>query len=82
MLAHGQTGFVYDAQFNVVISGSDENKRFFALTPSGSVTLTTVSEDLFEPGKDYYIDFVPVEPSMEKRQDNLDAEAEELDPNE
>jgi hypothetical protein len=37
-----------------------ENGKFFAMTPSGSLTLGVVSQDAassFEPGKLYYVDF-------------------------
>lgn len=53
--------FVSAAKFTAVSSGSDENKSFFASTPSGSIELATVQPDIFEPGKDYFIDFTPVE---------------------
>lgn len=39
-----------------------ENGRFFAATPSGSISLGVVNEsaaELFEPGKEYYVDFSP-----------------------
>lgn len=55
----GPDGFSYSAQFNAVYSGSPENDAFFVATPSGSVTLQTIKADVFEPGKEYYIDFTP-----------------------
>jgi hypothetical protein len=58
-------GFLYDYQFNVVSGNSsnkdDENNLFFASTPSGQVNLSSVRDDLFEPGKDYYLDFSATE---------------------
>lgn len=50
--------FVYDAKFYPVSGGSEENKRFFASTPSGNIELSTIREDEFVPGKEYYIDFL------------------------
>ncbi len=47
--------FVYDAKFYAVNSG-EENKKFFASTPGGSLTVTTLRDDQFEPGQDYYLD--------------------------
>lgn len=43
-----------------VVSGSEENKKFYRWTPSGSITLATVNRDAadqFEPGGEYYVDF-------------------------
>lgn len=50
-------GFLYEAEFSVVASGSEENKSFFEATPSGSVKLSTVKEDMFVPGQEYFLDF-------------------------
>lgn len=53
-------GFTYEYEFQAVTgSGSDENKLFFASTPSGNLKMGAVREDLFEPGKTYYLDFTP-----------------------
>ncbi len=49
--------YLYTAEFTVVQSGSEENKNFFASTPSGSIKISSYAEDLFEPGKEYFIDF-------------------------
>jgi len=38
------------------MSDSDENKSFFAATPSGKLELGQFLEDAFEPGKQYYVD--------------------------
>lgn len=48
-------------RFQVVSSGSDENKQFFASSPSGSIELQALREDLFELDKEYYLDFTPAE---------------------
>lgn len=48
---------VHDAKFNVVTDGSEEQKRFFASTPSGSLEVGTINPDAFEVGKTYYVDF-------------------------
>lgn len=49
-------------KFTVVTSGSDENKTFFASTPSGQIELNIVAPDAwknFELNKEYYVDFSP-----------------------
>ena len=50
--------FMYRAKFTPVIQGSDENKKFYALTPGGSIELATYEKDHFVPGVEYYVDFV------------------------
>ncbi len=54
-----QPGVVYNYKFNVVSSGSEENKKFFASTPTGSMQFSSVRDDLFEIGKEYYSDLTP-----------------------
>lgn len=57
------TPFTYHVKFTPVTQGSKENELFFAWTPSGLLTLT-VKQDLFVPGKEYFLDIslaVPVE---------------------
>ena len=47
-----------------VISGSKENEAFYEATPGGGIELQIVRNEtaqLFEPGKEYYVDFTPVE---------------------
>ncbi|HEV3118477.1 MAG TPA: hypothetical protein VGY58_15615 [Gemmataceae bacterium] len=51
--------FLYEAAFSCVYGGSEENKRFFQYTPSGSLTIGVYKEDVFEPGKEYYLDITP-----------------------
>lgn len=51
----------YEAEFTPVTGDTEENKSFFASTPSGSIKLSTIREDHFTPGKSYYIDFVEAE---------------------
>lgn len=46
----------------VVTGGSDENKEFFASTPTGSIELGVVRLEAaaaFELNKEYYVDFTP-----------------------
>lgn len=55
-----EVGPGFNLCFNVVYTGSEENKRFFALTPGGQFNLYTVNKEVaakFEMGKEYYIDF-------------------------
>lgn len=57
----GDGGSVY---LNPVISGSEENKQFYQLTPGGQILLSTINPEAynqFEVGKEFYIDFTPAE---------------------
>jgi hypothetical protein len=56
-----QRGFVYAYEFQAVSDGSQENKEFYASTPYGNITMQAVRDDLFEPGKSYYVDFSEAE---------------------
>lgn len=56
------TGVLHGYRFNAVTSDSDENKKFFSSTPSGLIELQAVRDDLFELGKEYYLDFTPFVP--------------------
>ncbi len=56
-LGWGGNEFHYNYKFQAVTSGSEENKQFFASTPGGNIELTAVRNDLFSPGKQYYLDF-------------------------
>jgi hypothetical protein len=42
-----------------VTGDSPENKEFFAATPSGIAEVSTVRQDHFQVGQDYYLDFTP-----------------------
>ena len=48
--------FLFEAEFSAVYGDSEENKKFFEATPSGNLKVGTYKEDLFEPGKEYFID--------------------------
>lgn len=48
---------VFNYKFQAVTSGSEENEKFFASTPSGSIELSSIREDSFELNKAYYLDF-------------------------
>lgn len=48
--------FLYEAEFSAVYDGSPENEAFYDATPSGSLKIGTYKEDIFEVGKDYFID--------------------------
>lgn len=51
-------------KLEVVTGGSKENDNFFKCTPSGQLTMGTINEEAFKQfveGKEYYIDFTPVE---------------------
>lgn len=51
-----EKGFLHTVKMSPVMSGSEENKEFWAASPSGSFELGCIHADLFEPGKEYYID--------------------------
>lgn len=48
--------FVYEAKFTAVYGDSPENKAFFDATPTGEIRIGVYKQDVFEPGKEYYID--------------------------
>lgn len=56
----GTGRLLYTAKLLPVTQGSEENKRFFYATPSGSIELGSFSEEHFEVNKEYYIDFLEV----------------------
>jgi hypothetical protein len=55
---HGD--FLYAAEFTAVTDNSPENKQFFAATPAGSLKVSTVRQDVFQPGKFYYLDITEI----------------------
>lgn len=57
----GSGKFLFTARMTPVMNGSEENKKFYASTPSGNIELGQFSEDLFEPGKSYFVDFTEAE---------------------
>lgn len=59
-------GVLHSYRFNPVVGDSEENKRFFASTPSGLIELQAVRDDLFELGQEYYLDFTPFIPAPVK----------------
>jgi hypothetical protein len=57
---YGEDRFIFSARFvPVTYDGGEENRRFFDATPSGELTLNLYREDLFIPGRAYYLDFTP-----------------------
>lgn len=43
-----------------VVSGSEENEKFFRYTPFGAIEIGTVNKDAaaqFSPGDEFYVDF-------------------------
>lgn len=51
---------LYTGRLRAVTSGSDENKKFFAYTPSGELFVQSINEDVFAPSKEYFIDISEV----------------------
>lgn len=57
-------------------SASDENKKYWEATPSGSIMLSCLrSEVQFEIGKEYYIDFLLVPEVVEVVKEEVRVEA-------
>jgi hypothetical protein len=55
---------VQSVELHPVTGGTDENKTFFAATPSGKIELGCVNLEAasqFELEKEYYVDFCPAE---------------------
>lgn len=48
---------IFSYLFYPVTSGSDENKEFYHYTPSGKLELNSIKSNLFEVGKEFYLDF-------------------------
>lgn len=47
-----------------VTATNEENEKFFEMTPYGKLEMGTINEEAlkqFVPGKEFYIDFTPVE---------------------
>lgn len=59
----GKHKVLYRAKLQPVTGGAGnaENDSFFASTPSGSIEVAAVRDDLFEVGQTYYVDFTPAE---------------------
>lgn len=53
--------FMYRAKFIAVYGGSEENKKFFASTPTLTLEVSAVNGDQFAPGQEYYLDFTEVQ---------------------
>jgi hypothetical protein len=54
-----------EVELSAVYDGSDENKHYFKWTPNGKITLGILNPDaaaIFEPGKEYYVDFTAAIP--------------------
>lgn len=51
--------FLFTAKFAAVYSQDpeSENKKFWDATPSAAIQLTSILQDAFEVGQEYYLDF-------------------------
>lgn len=54
--AQGVKEVTHGANLEVVYGGSDENKKFYATTPTGNLSLNGMKEQPFVQGKQYYLD--------------------------
>ena len=48
-------------KFAPVYEGSEENKKFFAATPYGSLAIGAIKEQSFTVGNLYYVDLIPAD---------------------
>ena len=48
--------YVYDAEL-CVVTDADSSAIFFFATPNESINIQTMRDDLFDPGRTYYVDF-------------------------
>ncbi len=55
---YGHGTLQYEYIFYPVTSGSEENKSFWEYTPAGELRMVTSKKLYFEPGKEYYLDFI------------------------
>lgn len=59
----GEFKEVWQITMNPVVGNSEENKRFYAATPSGTINLSVVPEAVgkqFDIGQEVYVDFTPI----------------------
>jgi hypothetical protein len=47
---------LYSYFFTAVYSDSEENKKFWTMTPSGQLTVSCVRNGSFKVGQEYYLD--------------------------
>lgn len=55
---------VHTVKLSPVTGGSEENQKFYAATPGGSIDLSVVNEEVgrqFDIGTEFYVDFTPAE---------------------
>lgn len=50
----------WEYEFQVVYANSIENKKYWDYTPAGNLKLSTMNQQIFKAGKEYYLDIVPV----------------------
>jgi hypothetical protein len=58
-LASPKAASVCSYVFYLVASGCEENKALFEASPTGKLELASANDQLFEIGKEYYLDFTP-----------------------
>lgn len=57
-----QTVYGGRIKLSPVVSGSEENEKFFKYTPYGQMEIGTINQEViqqFIPGNEYYVDFTP-----------------------
>ena len=57
----GSGRYIYNADLSPVYGNNEENKKFYAATPGGKFELNSIISDKFEPGREYFVDFIPVD---------------------
>jgi hypothetical protein len=69
-----ETRRTYSVRFHPVTGGSEENKRFYASTPGGSIEMHGLTEAVglqFELSKEYYLDFNLASPPLPATDDRI-----------
>lgn len=59
---YGEGSEMQTIKMTPVYGNSEENKKFYAASPSGQIHLGTINPEAakqFELGKEYYVDFTP-----------------------
>jgi hypothetical protein len=54
----GEHPILWSYEFQAVTQNSEENKKFWAATPAGKLSVTSISAELFQVGQEYYMDLI------------------------
>lgn len=68
-LNHGDNEEMRTIKLSAVMSGSDENKRFFKWTPNGTISIGILNRSAWEKfplGAEVFVDFTVAEPEKKE----------------